>query len=142
MPVGDLINGTTITLDDADEFDVLEYFHIKLEAHDVIEAQGAPCESLLEILEADAMFDEYIGKYGAAKTKVMPCAPILSFNGGRNEVKSRLRSAASVWMDRRQQLDVIRDRLEERGIALGQNTTPPEFLVESRRVQMSVRISP
>ncbi len=142
VPVGNLINGTTITLDDADEFDRLEYFHIKLETHDVIEAQGALCESLLEIRETDAMFGDYIRKYGAAKTKETPCAPILSFNGGRNEIKSRLRSAVSVWLDRRQQLDVIRDRLEERGIALGQNTTLPESFAKSRRVQISVRISP
>lgn len=103
--------------------------------------QGALCESLVEIRETDAMFGDYIRKYGAAKTKKTPCAPILTFNGGRNEVKSRLRSAVSIWLDRRQQLDVIRDRLEERGIALGQNTTLPESFAKSRRVQISVRIS-
>ncbi len=93
---GDLLNGTTITLDDAESFDRLEYFHIELEEHDVLEAEGAACESLLT---------------GA------PCVPVLSFNGRRNEVKSRLRSALSLVADRRQPLDVIRDRLEERALS-------------------------
>jgi len=43
---------------------------------------------------------------------------LLSFKGGRNEIKSRFRSAISPWIDRRQKLDIIRDELEERGIAL------------------------
>ena len=43
---------------------------------------------------------------------------MLSFKGGRNEIKSRFRSAISPWIDRRQKLDIIRDELEERGIAL------------------------
>jgi hypothetical protein len=51
----------------------------------------------------------------------MPCAPRLGFNGGRSELMSRLRSAVSVWLDRRRALDVIRDRIEERGLALSQD---------------------
>jgi len=117
VPVGDLVNGTTITLDDADDIERLEYFHVKLEKHDVIEAQGASCESLLEIAETDPTFSDYCRKYGAPKTGQTACAPRLSFNGGRNEVKSRLRSAVSFCFDRRQPLDVIRDRIEERGIS-------------------------
>jgi hypothetical protein len=42
----------------------------------------------------------------------------LSFNGGRSEIRSRARSAVSPWIDRREKIDVIRDRLEERGISL------------------------
>lgn len=111
VPVGDLVNDTTITLDDADDLDVLEYFHIKLQAHDVIDAQGASCETLLDSNEDKAESET-------------PCAPLLSFGGGRSEVKSRLRSAVSCWVDRRQRLDVIRDRLEERGLALCRNAPP------------------
>ena len=46
------------------------------------------------------------------------CVPLLSFYGGRDQLRSRLRSAASIVLDRRQPLDVIRDQLEERGLPL------------------------
>jgi|LNAP01.1.fsa_nt_gb hypothetical protein len=121
VPAGNLINGTTITLDEAEDFNLLEYFHIKLENHDVIDAEGAPCESLLSVNETANNFAEYIRSYGAPQSEHTPCAPVVSFDGGRSEVKSRLRSAASSWVDRRQKLDIIRDRLEERGIALCHN---------------------
>jgi hypothetical protein len=98
VTAGSLINGMTIMLYDARELDELEFFHIKLARHDVIYAAGAPCETLLDVDE--------------------PCAPWLSFNGGRSEIRSRFRSAISPWIDRRQPLDIIRDKLEERGLAL------------------------
>ena len=115
VPAGDLINGTTIALHDADEWDELEFFHIKLESHDVIYAEGAPCETLLNVDENAVNFAEYLRLHGAPAGDAAPCAPRLSFAGGRSEIKSRLRSALSPWIDRRMPLDVIRDRLEERG---------------------------
>jgi hypothetical protein len=81
------------------------------------------CESLLEIGETDVAFAHYVRKHGAATARGTPCAPILSFHGSRYELKSRLRSAFSCLLDRRRQLDVIRDRLEERGLAL-RNSRP------------------
>jgi hypothetical protein len=39
-------------------------------------------------------------------------------NGGRSEIRSRFRSSISPWIDRRQKVDIIRDELEERGIAV------------------------
>ncbi len=121
VPAGDLVNGTTITLDEADEFDRLDYFHIKLENHGVIDAQGASCETLLSLSESDATFDDYVRKYGPRESSEMPCAPRLGLNGRRAELMSQLRSAVSVWFDRRRALDVIRDRIEERGLALGRD---------------------
>jgi hypothetical protein len=41
VPAGSLLNGETISLYAADEFDALEFFHIKLETHDVIFAARA-----------------------------------------------------------------------------------------------------
>lgn len=118
LPAGDLINGTTITHYAADEYAQLEFFHIKLETHDVIYAEGAACETLLSVDEAASNFAEYLRRYGAPETEELSCAPVHSYNGGRNKMKSRIRSAVSPWLDRRQKLDVVRDRLEERGIAL------------------------
>ena len=99
VPAGDLVNGSTIVFESAAGHDTLDFFHIALARHDVLDAQGAACESL---------------RAPAAQ----PCAPIATFNGGRDELRSRLRSAVSPIVDRRRPIDVIRDELEERGIAL------------------------
>jgi hypothetical protein len=123
IPVGGLINGTTIKLGDARELSELEYFNIKLEGHDVIYAEGAPVETLLEVGEGAANFSEYLRKLGAPKSDEVRCAPIAPY-GGRGEFRSRLRSAISPWLDRREPIDVIRDRLQERAIALSQEWEP------------------
>jgi hypothetical protein len=60
VPVCNLINGTTIARYDADRLDELEFFHIKLEHHDVIWAEAAPCETLLEVDENAVNFAEYL----------------------------------------------------------------------------------
>jgi len=100
VPVVNLVNGTSIVFDTADEHETLDFFHLAFARHDVIDAEGAACESW-----RDAAVEA-------------PCAPMLSFYGGRDELRSRLRSAASVVVDRRQPLDIIRDSLEERGLEL------------------------
>ena len=116
VTAGSLINGTTITVYDPRELDELEFFHIKLERHNAIYAEGAPCETLRN--EAAINFVEYLRSYGHPTTQEAPCAPLLSCTGGRREIRSRFRSAISPWIDRRQKLDVIRDELEERGITV------------------------
>ena len=118
VPAGSLINGATITLDPAVAHDELEFFHIKLESHDVISAQGALVETLLTVDENAVNFADYYRAFGMPKADQPPCAPILSYNGGVSEVKSRMRSAFSPLIDRRQPIDVMRDRLEARGLAL------------------------
>ena len=79
--------------------DTLDFFHIALARHDVLDAQGAACETLLA-------------------PAAQPCAPIAEFNGARSELRSRLRSMVSPIIDRRLPLDVIRDNMEARGITL------------------------
>lgn len=122
-PAGCLINGTTIARYEAREYDALEYFHIKLESHDVIYAEGAAVETLLNVDESAVNFAEYFRRYGI-KMEETPCVPRISYGGGRGELKSRIRSAISSWLDRREPLDVIRDRLEERGLMLSRQ---PDF---------------
>jgi len=117
VPVCNLINGTTIALYDARILDELEFFHIKLELHDVIYAEGAPCETLLDVDENAVNFAEYLRQYGRPISDSAPCVPRLGF-GGRIEMKSRFRSAISPWIDRRQKLDIIRDKLEEGEFAI------------------------
>jgi Hint domain len=118
VPAVNLINGTTISLDQARDLDELEFFHIKLERHDVIDAEGAPCETLYGVDESAVNFADYLRRYGPVPLDEARCAPSLGpiSRGGRPELKSRLRSALSPWIDRRHELDVIRDRFEEHGI--------------------------
>jgi hypothetical protein len=118
VEAGNLVNGTTITRSDAWEIDELEYLNIKLASHDVIYAEGAPCETLIEVDESAANFAEYLRQYGPPKTEQARCAPAFGYGGRRAEIKSCLRSALSPWIDRRQQVDFIRDKLDARGLEL------------------------
>jgi len=118
VTAGSLVNGTTITLYDASEHNELEFFHIKLARHNAIYAEGTPCETVIKRDEDAVDFAGYLRQDGLPTSQEAACAPLLSFNGGRSEIKSRFRSAISPWIDRRQKLDIIRDELEERGIAL------------------------
>jgi hypothetical protein len=123
VTAGTLVNNTTIVQLDLRELDELAYFHIKLARHDVIFAEGTPCESLLKVDEAANNFSDYLRRYGRPVAEEAPYAPVLAYNGARSEVSSRIRSAISPWYDFRQQLDVIRDRIEERGLALFRDQT-------------------
>jgi hypothetical protein len=99
MPISQQANGSNIVFETADGHEALDFFHIELERHDVLDAEGAPCESLHD-------------PFGET------CVPILSFGGGHGELRSRLRSAAALVVDRCQPIDLIRDGLDERGLQL------------------------
>jgi hypothetical protein len=96
IKAGDLVNGTSITFEAADGRDTLDFFNIELNRHDILDVQGASFESL----------------YRAGTER---CAP-LGFTGGRSKLRSHMRSVASLVVDRRQPIDIIRDKLEERGL--------------------------
>jgi hypothetical protein len=112
-PAATLINGTTIVRDEEREYDELEYFHVKLESHDVIYAEGVLAETLLEVTESAVNFADYLRQYGTPATDEARCAPYVYAFGGRDELKSRFRSALSPWIDLRNEADKFRDRIEE-----------------------------
>lgn len=99
VEVGDLVNGASIDFVPADGRETLDFFNIELDRHDILDVQGAACESLY--------------RAGAQR-----CAPLLAFDGGRSRLRSHLRSVASLVVDRRQPLDIIRDNLDERAAGL------------------------
>jgi hypothetical protein len=72
----DLVNGLTVT--QAEQVDEVEYFHIELESHDVIVAEGALSETFVDD-DSRAMFNnahEYKGLYpDAAVAEARYCAP-------------------------------------------------------------------
>ena len=63
VPAEALINGATITRHEP-EGDEMEFFHIKLESHDVVYAEGVPAETLLHVDESFVNFAEYLRQYG------------------------------------------------------------------------------
>ena len=84
VPAEALINGSTITRYEP-ESDELEYFHVKLESHDVIYAEGAPAETLVNVDETFVNFADYLRQYGAPATEDVRCAPfVMSSVDGRN----------------------------------------------------------
>ncbi|CAA2141107.1 hypothetical protein HYPP_02274 [Hyphomicrobium sp. ghe19] len=117
VPCGQLVNGITIRQERMSSETQLDYFHIELASHDVLFAEGLPAETLMgdaRRMEFDN-YREYELLY-PTQTHVspLPFAPILSLNGGREELRSRMRSAFAPFVDRREPFDVARDRLEER----------------------------
>jgi hypothetical protein len=113
-----LVNDVTITLCDMSELSELEFFHVKLETHDVIYAEGAPVETLLNVDEGAVNFADYFRTYGVPASYEAPCLPMLA-NWRPSGLKSRFRSAIS-RKDRRRRIAAIRDRLKQRAIALSQ----------------------
>ena len=88
VPAELLINGTTITRDEAGEYDELEFLHLKLESHDAIYAEGVPAETLINVQEFAVNFADYLRQYGTAATDEEHCAPHIHILGGRPELAS------------------------------------------------------
>ena len=116
VTVGSLVNDVTIKRFEAREDDELKYFHIKVEGHDVIYAEGAAVETMVTADESFDNFNEYLSLYGEPY-EAARCAPLLSCTGGARELRSRARSALAPWIERRQEVDRIRDRLEDRALS-------------------------
>ena len=116
IPIKNLINGRSIVRCSSFDAETIDYFHIELAGHDVIFAEGAPTETLLGRGESE--FDNEVGREGVSQSMPLgpsePFAPIVPMFNNRATVRSRLRSAVSPWVDRRQPTDMVWDRLAER----------------------------
>ena len=117
IPAVDLLNRSTITRCGAEDLREIEYFHIKLERHSVIYAEGAACETLRAVTAVNSEnveFEEYRRLYGEPSLPDEPAAPMLGYNGGRSRLRGRIRSAISLVTDVRSKLEIVRDDLKER----------------------------
>jgi Hint domain len=117
IPVVDLINESTIARVDAIHLSEIEYFHIKLERHSVIYAEGAACETLQAVTAVNSEkreFEEYRSLYGKPSLPDESAAPVLGYNGGRARLRGRIRSIVSHVVDIRSKLEIVRDGLKER----------------------------
>ena len=81
IPVMYLINEATIAQGTPSELSALEYYHVELDTHEVIYAEGALVESFLDDgsnRESFSNFIQYERLYGAERqSKMTPFAPIL-----------------------------------------------------------------
>jgi Hint domain len=124
ISAGFLVNDATITLDEAGNRDALEFFHVKLERHDVVYAEGTAAETLLNVDEGAANFAEYLRAHGApGEEEDIPCLPIISTYRQGSDLRARYLRAES-WVDRRRQVRTIRDRLAERARGLDRQSEP------------------
>jgi hypothetical protein len=115
IPVGHLVNGKTIVADTKPEMQTITYYHIELDAHDVIVAEGLAVESFggNDRGKFDNA-DEYVALYGSLGEPLAPCAPVAAYLGGRQELASHIRSALAPIYDFRRPIDKVRDRLADR----------------------------
>ena len=97
--------------------DAVEYFHIELETHEVIFAEGTPVRASLSRMTGSASRTSSSTNacMGLETAPAMtPYAPSLAYNGGRAELKALLRLAVSPLVDMRDPIQVAYSRIAAR----------------------------
>jgi Hint domain len=113
IPAKYLVNGVTIVADAKPEALSLTYFHIELDTHEAILAEGLAVESFLrDNPHAFDNADEYARLYGSPGEPLTPFAPYIRYNG-RQELASHIRSALAPVYDFRKPIDRARDRIAD-----------------------------
>jgi hypothetical protein len=116
IPVMYLVNETNIAQGTPSDMPAIEYYHIELDTHEVIYAEGALVESYDgSSRENFSNFVQYERLYGAERQSNMtPFAPILRYQGRRQEVKGLVRSLISNVVDVRDPIQIAYDQLAKR----------------------------
>jgi hypothetical protein len=116
IPVMYLINEATIAPGAPSDMSAIEYYHIELDTHEVIYAEGALVESYDGSNRDNfSNFIQYERLYGVERqSKMTPFAPILRYHGRRQELNGLLRSLISNVVDVRDPIQIAYDRLAER----------------------------
>jgi Hint domain len=116
IPVEYLINDVSIVPCAPPDLDLIEYFHIEFETHEVIHAEGMPVESYYGAnRESFSNFVEHERVYGAEPSSAkVPFAPIWGYHGGRAEAKALIRSLVSRLADVRDPIQVAWERIFDR----------------------------
>ncbi|MDB5641235.1 MAG: hypothetical protein JWN07_552 [Hyphomicrobiales bacterium] len=112
IPVQHLVNGVSIT-QGVHEGDVVEYFHVECEQHEVMFAENLAVETLQlhEMAEGFSNFAERQRLYGDRSEPMQPYAPVLGYWSRRDDIKAYLREICSVCIDVRDPIQVVRDRI-------------------------------
>jgi len=120
IPVMYLINETSIAQGTPSEVSALEYYHVELDTHEVIYAEGALVESYDGSNRDNfSNFMQYERLYGAeCQSKMTPFAPILRYHGRRQELNGLVRSLISNVVDVRDPIQIAYDQLAQRAEAM------------------------
>jgi hypothetical protein len=111
----DLVNGVTIVADAKPETLSLTYFHIELNTHEAILAEGLAVESYQrDNLYAFDNADEYVSLYGPPGEPLTPFAPIVRYHSNLQELGSHIRSTVAPLCDFRKPIEKVRDRILDR----------------------------
>ena len=120
IPVMYLINEASIAQGTPSAMSALEYYHVELDTHEVIYAEGALVESYDGWnRENFSNFVQYERLYGVErKSEMTPFAPILKYRGRRQELKGLVRSLISNVVDVRDPIQIACDQLAQRAEAM------------------------
>jgi hypothetical protein len=115
IPANNLVNGSNIVANAKPEALSLTYFHIELETHEPILAEGLAVETYLrDNPDAFDNMDEYVRLYGPPGEPLTPFASVVPYWGVRQELASHIRSVLAPVYDLRRPVDKIRDRIADR----------------------------
>jgi Hint domain len=119
IPAMYLINETSIAQGAPPDMSEIEYYHIDLDTHEVIFAEGALVESFWDedgsSRENFSNFGQYARLYGVERqSKMRPFAPILRYRGRGQELKGLVRSLISNVVDVRDPIQIAYDQLAKR----------------------------
>ncbi|KXF75450.1 hypothetical protein ATN84_19515 [Paramesorhizobium deserti] len=124
--VKELVNGRSIVPALPAGLETIEYFNIVFDTHEAVLAEGAPAETYLlgtDNYESFTNFVEFERLYPAEQRLAMvPFAPIVGYEGGRQHLKALLRLGASCLVPVR---DPIREAYER--IAARAELSPAEI---------------
>jgi hypothetical protein len=122
IPLMYLINETSIAMRMPSDMSAIEYYHIDLDTHEVIYAEGASVETYFDNgsnRESFSNFVEYERLYGVErKSKMTPFAPMVGYHGGRSEIKALVRSLISNVVDVRDPIQIAYDQIAKRAEAM------------------------
>jgi hypothetical protein len=123
IPVMYLINEATIAQSTPSDMSAIEYYHIELDTHEVICAEGALVESFIDddgsSRENFSNFVQYERLYGVDRQSNMtPFAPILMYRGRGQELKGLVRSLISNVVDVRDPIQIAYDQIAKRAEAV------------------------
>jgi hypothetical protein len=122
IPVKYLINGTSIAQGTPSGASTIEYYHIELDTHEVLYAEGALVESFIaegSERENFSNFAQYERLYGAERQpKITPFAPILGYRSRRQRIQGLARSLVSNVVDVRDPIQIAHDQIAKRAEAI------------------------
>jgi hypothetical protein len=122
IPVMYLINEATIAQGTPSDMSAIEYYHIELDAHEVIYAEGASVESYYcdtpHSRETFSNFVEYERLYGVDLKSMTQFAPMVGYNRASSEIKALVRSLISNVVDVRDPIQIAYDQIAKRAEAM------------------------